>query len=139
MTNMQYKTGNMCRYNDNSVNHIVRKPAMICMDTVHLVNKRMQKESIIIKEIRPNISVLQGPEVKVYPHSESNSLLVEIIENSKNIKASIFIFTLTGTLLQMIQVKDARTIVNIPSLENGKYLMNIQIGRDVFTWKITKE
>ncbi|WP_321438599.1 T9SS type A sorting domain-containing protein [uncultured Bacteroides sp.] len=135
---MQYKTGNICRYNDNSGNHIVR-PAMICMDTVHLVNKKMQKESIIIKEIRPNISVLQGPEVKVYPHSESNSLLVEIIENSKNIKASIFIFTLTGKLLQMIQVKDARTVVHIPSLENGKYLMNIQIGRDVSTWKITKE
>ncbi len=139
MANIQYKTNKVCRFSGNSENHLLRKPAMICMDTVHLVNKNMLKESIIIKEIKPNVGVLKGQEVKVYSCSENDSLLVEIVDNSKNIKAFIFMFTLTGTLLKMIDVTEAKTVVDMPSLAKGKYLMNIQIGKDVSTWTITKQ
>jgi len=135
---MLCKRDNTCRYIDNLGTHILRKPAMICMDTVYLVNKNMQKESIIIKEVKPNFGVLKGQKVKVYPHSENDSLIVEIIESSKNIKAFIFVFTLTGTLLKMVNATEAKTVVDIPSLEKGKYLMNIQIGKEVSTWTITK-
>ena len=138
MTNMQYKIDDMCHFNDNSGNHILRKPTMINLDTVHLLNKDMQKESIIIKEVRQNVGMLNGQEVKVYPHTENDSLLVEVIDHSKNINAFIFVFTLTGSLLQMVHVTKAKTIINLPLLPKEKCLMNIQFGKDVFTWTIAK-
>ena len=138
MTNMQYKIDNTCRFNDSFGSHILRKPATICMDTVHLVNKNMQKESIIIKEVRQNAGVLKGQDIKVHPHTGTDSLLIEVKDNSMNINALVFMFTLTGSLLQMVQLTEARTIVDVPLLPNEKCLMNIQIGKDVLTWTITK-
>lgn len=138
MTNMQYKKDNTCRFNDSFGSHILRKPAMICMDTVHLVNKNMQKESITIKEVRQNAGVLKGQDIKVCPHTGTDSLLIEVKDNSMNINALVFMFTLTGSLLQMVQLTEARTIVDVPLLPNEKCLMNIQIGKDVLTWTITK-
>ena len=137
MNNMQYKTVNMYSCYSNLGNHIFRKPAMICMDTVHLVNEGMRKESIIMNEVKPNASLFQGHEVKVYSRSESNSLLIEITGMSKNIKATVYLFSLEGTLLQMNNVSQTKTIIDVPSMPNGKYLMNIQIGKDILTWKIT--
>jgi hypothetical protein len=135
---MQYKIDNTCRFNDSFGSHILRKPAMICMDTVHLVKKNMQKESIIIKEVRQNAGVLKVQDIKVHPHTETDSLLIEVKDNSMNINALVFMFTLTGSLLQMVQLTEARTIVDVPLLPNEKCLMNIQIGKDVLTWTITK-
>jgi hypothetical protein len=109
------------------------------MDTVHLVNEGMRKESIIINEVKPNATLFQGHDVKVYPRSENNSLLIEITGMSRNIKALVYLFSLEGTLLQMVHATQTKTIVDIPSMPNGKYLMNIQIGKDIFTWKITKQ
>ncbi|WP_394698874.1 hypothetical protein [uncultured Bacteroides sp.] len=117
---------------------MLRRPAMICMDTVHLVNKNMQKESIIIKEVRQNAGVLKGQDIKVHHHTGTDSLLIEVKDNSMNINALVFMFTLTGSLLQMVQLTEARTIVDVPLLPNEKCLMNIQIGKDVLTWTITK-
>jgi hypothetical protein len=138
MTDMQYKIDNMCRFNDSLGSHVLRKPAMICMDTVHLVNKNMQKESIIIKEVRQNAGVLKGRDIKVSSYTGTDSLLIEVKDNSMNINALVFMFTLTGSLLQMVQLSEARTIIDVPLLSNEKCLMNIQIGKDVLTWTIAK-
>ncbi|SHF25852.1 Por secretion system C-terminal sorting domain-containing protein [Bacteroides luti] len=139
MTNMKYNINNMYSYYRNLGNHINCKPAMICMDTVHLVNEGMRKDSIIINEIKPNATLFQGHDVKVYPRSEDNSLLIEITGMSKNIKATVYLFSLEGTLLQMNNVSQTKTIIDVPSMPNGRYLMNIQIGKDILTWKITKQ
>jgi hypothetical protein len=139
MSNIQFNIDNMYSYYSNFGNHIFRKPAMICMETVHLVNEKMRKESIIISEIRPNTTLFQGHEVKVYPHSGKDSLLIEITGMSKNIKATVYLFTLEGALLQMNHVTQSKTSIDVPFMSNGRYLMNIQIGKDIFTWKITKQ
>jgi len=139
MTNMQYNINNMYSCYSNLWNHIFRKPAMICMDTVHLVNEGMRKESIIINEVKPNATLFQGHDVKVYPRSENNSLLIEIIGMSRNIKATVYLFSLEGALLQMNHVTQSKTSIDVLSMPNGKYLMNIQIGKDILTWKITKQ
>ncbi|BEH00231.1 hypothetical protein BSYN_24950 [Bacteroides sedimenti] len=138
MTNMQSLKNNIYSFDYNSGAKILHKPAAICMDSVQLVSKSMQKESLIIKEVRSNIGALQG-QVVVRSHSEKDSLLLEIKENSKNISAFVYLFSITGTLLQMIQISTSTTILRIPYLSDNKCLMNIQIGQDVFTWKITKE
>lgn len=139
MTNMKYNINNMYSYYRNLGNHINCKPAMICMDTVHLVNEGMRKDSIIINEIKPNATLFQGHDVKVYPRSEDNSLLIEINGMSKNIKATVYLFSLEGVLMQMDHVIHSKTIIDVLSMPNGRYLMNIQIGKDIFTWKITKQ
>jgi len=139
MTNMQYNIDNMGSCYSNLGNHIFRKPAMICMDTVHLVNEGMRKESIIINEVKPNATLFQGHDVKVYSRSENNSLLIEITGMSKNIKATVYLFSLEGALLQMNHIAQTNTSIDVLSMPNGKYLMNIQIGKDIFTWKITKQ
>ena len=139
LTNMQYNIDNMYSCYSNLGNHIFRKPAMICMDTVHLVNEGMRKESIIINEVKPNATLFQGHDVKVYSRSENNSLLIEITGISKYIKATVYLFSLEGALLQMNHVTQSKTSIDVLSMPNGRYLMNIQIGKDIFTWKITKQ
>ncbi|WP_321519825.1 hypothetical protein [uncultured Bacteroides sp.] len=136
---MQYKIDERYRFYDNYRSHILRKSTMINLDTVHLLNKNMQTESIIIKEIRQNVGMLNGQKVIVHPHIENDSLLIEVIDHSKNINAFVFIFTLTGSLLQMVHVTKAKTFINLPLLPNQKCLMNIQFGKNVFTWTIAKQ
>lgn len=135
---MQTLKSNLRSFDSNSGIKVLHKSTMICMDSVQLVGKCMQKESFIIKEIRSNLGAIQGQEVKVYSHSSKDSLLVEVADSSKNIEAIIYVFSLSGKLLQMVNVSAARTVVTIPATAEGKYLMNVQIANDVSTWKITK-
>ncbi len=137
MTNIHhYKAGEMLLKNTRKYSDAV---PMICKNKIQYVNNYMQNKSIQIKQVRQNVSLFNGIEVNAYALSNDNdSLLIDIIDSSKYINAAVFIFTLSGTLLQMLPLVKEKTIINLPLLPKGKYIMNIQNGKDVLTWVITK-
>lgn len=138
MTNTHYyNVSGMLLKNTNRHSEAV---SMFCKDKIQYINNCMQKQTIQIKQVRQNVSLFNGIEVNAYAlNNEKDSLLIDIIDCSKYINAAVFIFTLSGNLLQMLSLVKEKTVVNIPSLPNGKYIMNIQNGKDVLTWIITKK
>ncbi len=134
---MQYMIDHIYKY-DKMESRSFRKLSVIWANSTHIANKKMPKKAIKIKEVQPNTNRLLEQQIRVYTNPVDGLLVVEIIGLLMDKGAFIFIFTLTGTLLQMINVTEVRTFVDISSQPNGKYLMNVQVGTGVSTWKIMK-
>lgn len=78
-------------------------------------------------------------EIKIYPNPTKGILKVEIPDSDKIKDGIISVYNLQGKLITKKKIESVKNTIDISSVSNGLYIMQISIDKEVSSWKIIKQ
>jgi len=88
----------------------------------------------------PIAESLQEAEIRIYPNPTEGRFAVEIGNLSNSVQGKMYLLDTNGRLLEKKDVRSEGKIdFDLSQKTTGIYLLNIQLGETVSTWKIIKK
>lgn len=96
-------------------------------------------KSTILQNTEPLKEIIGKREMKIYPNPTKGMLQIEIpdYENLKN--GVITVYNVQGKLITQKKIDSFKNTIDLSSVSNGLYIMQINAGKEISSWKIIKE
>jgi hypothetical protein len=83
---------------------------------------------------------VQNADIRIYPNPTEGRFAVSISGVSDEISGKIYLLDLTGQQIEMkLANRDNKTEFDLSGKPAGVYLLKIQLGENISTWKIIKK
>ena len=105
--------------------------------TIEINNKSAPAPSETVPDV--HTETLSEVVLKIYPNPTDGLLNVEIINLPKDTKANIWLYDMSGILINSYKEVSDYVQININNQPSGTYLMKIVAGEYETEWKIIKK